>query len=89
MKEIDNNLDGILDNLDRDEKQMLRKETQGERKVNKERQEVQYYFLKVLQDNCRIRKLSCKYQRAMYDGAKEISDFEKNLSEIDPDEGND
>jgi len=72
-----------LSRLDEDEKIMIKMDSKGDKKVDKNRQDVQYYFLKVLQDNVRIRKLSCKYQKAMYEGAKEISDFEKiPMSEI-------
>jgi hypothetical protein len=78
MKDINVSLDSNLKFLDSEEKQLLKREmSKSGGKPNKNRQEIQYYFLKVLQDDARLRKLCCKYQKAMYEGTKAISDFEE------------
>jgi hypothetical protein len=76
MQDINGNLDTNLKYLDTEEKSIIKKGLVKSAKPNKNRQEIQYYFLKVLQDDARLRKLCCKYQKAMYEGTKAISDFD-------------
>ena len=77
MEEINTKVKNIYDRLQKEEKNGLNLNQ------NKNRQEIQYYFTKVLQDDAKIRLICSKYQQAILKGSKTIQELEdSNISEI-------
>jgi len=74
LKEINGVLDSALKHLEVEEAKTIKRDNSG--RIDKNKQEIQYYFIKIIQDDAKTRKLCCRYQAAMLDDKKAINDFE-------------